>query len=196
MVHGSLRIGAVYMAGVLAGSLGTSVFDTDVYLVGASGGVYALLAAHLANVLLNYNNMEFGIIRLIGIFVVASADVGVAIYDRYAADTLGAGVLGLAPGEALVEGLAAAGGLNLSGAAGGPLVGPVLVSRPVSYVAHLTGALAGLTIGLLVLKNFEQKLHEQLLWWVSLGVYAACTMFAVLFNVMNGAQPSFTFPSA
>jgi hypothetical protein len=44
---------------------------------------------------------------------------------------------------------------------------------PVSYVAHLTGALAGLTIGLLVLKNFEQKLHEQLLWWVALGVYAA-----------------------
>ena len=52
MVHGSLRIGVVYMAGVLAGSLGTSVFDTEVYLVGASGGVYALLAAHLANVLL------------------------------------------------------------------------------------------------------------------------------------------------
>ncbi|KAH0944814.1 hypothetical protein HN011_008214 [Eciton burchellii] len=73
MVHGSLRIAAVYMAGVLAGSLGTSVFDTDVYLVGASGGVYALLAAHLANVLLNYNNMEFGIVRLIGIFVIASS---------------------------------------------------------------------------------------------------------------------------
>lgn len=56
---------------------------------------------------------------------------------------------------------------------------------PVSYVAHLTGALAGLTIGLLVLKNFEQKLHEQLLWWVALGVYAACTLFAVLFNIFN-----------
>lgn len=37
---------------IFAGSLGTSVFDMDVYLVGASGGVYALLAAHLANVLL------------------------------------------------------------------------------------------------------------------------------------------------
>lgn len=56
---------------------------------------------------------------------------------------------------------------------------------PVSYVAHLTGALAGLTIGLLVLKNFEQKLHEQLLWWIALGVYAACTIFAILFNVLN-----------
>ncbi|KAG1703714.1 Protein rhomboid [Nymphon striatum] len=70
MVHGSLRIGTVYMAGVLAGSLGTSIFDSDVYLVGASGGVYALLAAHLANVLLNYNQMEFGVFRLIGVFLV------------------------------------------------------------------------------------------------------------------------------
>lgn len=58
------------MVFLFTGSLGTSVFDTDVYLVGASGGVYALLAAHLANVLLNYNNMEFGIVRLIGIFVI------------------------------------------------------------------------------------------------------------------------------
>ncbi|KYQ51153.1 Protein rhomboid [Trachymyrmex zeteki] len=131
-------------------SLGTSVFDTDVYLVGASGGVYALLAAHLANVLLNYNNMEFGIVRLIGIFVIASADVGFAIYDRYAAEQMG---------------------------------------PPVSYVAHLTGALAGLTIGLLVLKNFEQRLHEQLLWWVALGVYAACTIFAIMYNLMHPDYP-------
>ena len=34
------------------GSLGSSVFDMDAVLVGASGGVYALLAAHLANILL------------------------------------------------------------------------------------------------------------------------------------------------
>lgn len=65
--HSKRRMNFLLM---FAGSLGTSVFDTDVYLVGASGGVYALLAAHLANVLLNYNNMEFGIVRLIGIFVI------------------------------------------------------------------------------------------------------------------------------
>lgn len=82
--------------------------------------------------------------------VAASADVGFAVYDRYAAEQ---------PGPS------------------------------VSYVAHLTGALAGLTIGLLVLKNFEQKLHEQLMWWVALGVYAACTIFAVLFNVFNPGYP-------
>ena len=37
---------------IVPGSLGTSVFDMDAVLVGASGGVYALLAAHLANILL------------------------------------------------------------------------------------------------------------------------------------------------
>lgn len=62
----------------------------------------------------------------------------------------------------------------------------VVTSEPsVSYVAHLTGALAGLTIGLLVLKNFEQKLCDKLLWWVALGVYAAFTIFAIFFNLNN-----------
>lgn len=54
-----------------------------------------------------------------------------------------------------------------------------------SYIAHLAGALAGLTIGLLVLKNFEQKLHEQLIWWVALGIYAACMIFAIVYNLLN-----------
>ena len=36
----------------VTGSLGTSVFDMHACLMGASGGVYALLAAHLANILL------------------------------------------------------------------------------------------------------------------------------------------------
>lgn len=59
-------------------------------------------------------------------------------------------------------------------------------SAAVSYVAHLAGAVAGLTIGLLVLKNFEQKLHEQLLWWIALGTYTALVVFAVAFNILNG----------
>jgi rhomboid-related protein 1/2/3 len=56
------------LAGVLAGSLGTSVFDPEVYLVGASGGVYALLAAHLANIMMNFHHMRHGIWRLVAIF--------------------------------------------------------------------------------------------------------------------------------
>ena len=42
----------ILVSTVVAGSLGTSVFDMKAFLVGASGGVYALLSAHLANILL------------------------------------------------------------------------------------------------------------------------------------------------
>lgn len=53
----------------------------------------------------------------------------------------------------------------------------------ISFIAHLTGALAGLTFGLLVLKNFEQRLHEQLLWWIMLGIYGAFIIFSIVFNI-------------
>ncbi|KAL7732764.1 hypothetical protein ACLKA6_005907 [Drosophila palustris] len=155
MVHGSSRIACIYFSGVLAGSLGTSIFDPEVFLVGASGGVYALLAAHLANVVLNYHQMRYGVVRLAFILIFASFDFGFAIYARYAGE----------------DALPAQVGAN---------------SASVSYVAHLAGAVAGLTIGLLVLKNFEQKLHEQLLWWIALGTYMALVVFAVAFNILNG----------
>lgn len=35
MVHGSGRIACIYLSGVLAGSLGTSIFDSNAYLVGS-----------------------------------------------------------------------------------------------------------------------------------------------------------------
>lgn len=52
MVHSWWRVLIIYVAGVVAGSLGTSVADPTVYLAGASGGVYALLLAHLASIML------------------------------------------------------------------------------------------------------------------------------------------------
>ncbi|XP_016972729.1 protein rhomboid isoform X2 [Drosophila rhopaloa] len=163
MVHGSTRIACIYFSGVLAGSLGTSIFDPEVFLVGASGGVYALLAAHLANVLLNYHQMRYGVIKLLHILVFVSFDFGFAIYARYAGDELQLGssseVVAIDQAETVVA---------------------------VSFVAHLAGAIAGLTIGLLVLKSFEQKLHEQLLWWIALGTYSALVVFAIAFNIMNG----------
>jgi rhomboid-related protein 1/2/3 len=156
MVHGSGRIACIYLSGVLAGSLGTSIFDSNAYLVGSSGGVYALLAAHLANIMLNYSNMEYGIYRLLAILLFASCDVGFAIYSRYESE---------------------------------PSFSTSLPS--VSFVAHIAGGIAGLTIGLIVLKNFEQKLHEQLLWWIALGIYLACIIFAIIFNIVNSNTNNF-----
>ena len=60
---------------MLAGSLATSVLDPTVCLVGASGGVYSLLAGQLANLLINFNSKSFGPARLVATIAVASAEV-------------------------------------------------------------------------------------------------------------------------
>lgn len=54
----------------------------------------------------------------------------------------------------------------------------------VSYTAHLMGSLAGLTMGLLVLKNFDQQLYRQYTWWIAFTVYAGCVSFAVCWNLI------------
>jgi len=52
MVHRWWRVLIIYFAGVLAGSLGTSITDPFTRLAGASGGVYAILLAHIATIIM------------------------------------------------------------------------------------------------------------------------------------------------
>ncbi|XP_067613836.1 uncharacterized protein [Eurosta solidaginis] len=70
LVHGSVRVGIIYLAGVLAGSLGTSVVDSQVYLMGTSGGVYALLTANLANIFVNYEQMRHVVGQMLRVTVI------------------------------------------------------------------------------------------------------------------------------
>lgn len=51
MVHG-WRVLVIYFAGILAGSLATSISEPYNYLAGASAGVYSLLTAHVSTVIL------------------------------------------------------------------------------------------------------------------------------------------------
>ncbi|XP_050017398.1 rhomboid-related protein 2 isoform X4 [Alexandromys fortis] len=73
MVHKGLRVGLVYLAGVLAGSLASSIFDPLKSLVGASGGVYALMGGYFMNVIVNFREMipAFGIFRLLAIILIS-----------------------------------------------------------------------------------------------------------------------------
>ena len=58
IVHGPIRLMGVYLAGVVSGSLLTSITDSNTYLAGASGGCYALLLAHLPTIILNCREMK------------------------------------------------------------------------------------------------------------------------------------------
>ena len=88
MVHRWWRIMLIYLTGVMAGSLTVAVADPSVYLAGASGGVYALITAHLANVIFNWQEMEFPAVRLLGFILIAGVDTGVAVYYRSVEKTM------------------------------------------------------------------------------------------------------------
>uniref|UniRef100_A0A0A9WGI0 Rhomboid-related protein 3 n=1 Tax=Lygus hesperus TaxID=30085 RepID=A0A0A9WGI0_LYGHE len=86
MVHGNFRVLCIYIAGVLAGSLGTSISDPTVYLAGASGGVYALMTAHIASIIMNWTEMRFALYQLFIFGCLIVVDVGTALYGRYSGD--------------------------------------------------------------------------------------------------------------
>ncbi|XP_076344401.1 rhomboid-related protein 2-like isoform X2 [Tachypleus tridentatus] len=143
MVHKWWRVGLLYFAGGLAGSLASSLSDPDTYLAGASGGVYALIAAHLANVIINFKEMEFAWLRLVTLFVFSGSDIGIALYYRYYGKE----------------------------------------ESRTSYASHFGGALAGLLLGVITLKNLKIYSWEKKLGWVMFSIYVGLLVFAILWNV-------------
>ncbi|XP_015592806.1 protein rhomboid isoform X2 [Cephus cinctus] len=144
MVHKWWRVLTIYLAGVVAGSLGTSVSDPGVFLAGASGGVYALITAHVATIIMNWRQMEFAVVQLLVFVLITSVDIGQAVYNRYVLDT----------------------------------------KDQIGYVAHLAGAIAGLLVGINVLRNLEVNTWEKVVWWASVFTYTGLMAAAILWNIL------------
>ncbi|CAI4228814.1 unnamed protein product [Auanema sp. JU1783] len=130
LVH-QWRVILVYIGGVIAGSLLVTIVDPYVYLAGASGGVYAILAAHLSELIMNWNEMEFNYIRALILFIMIGSDAGFAAYQRFFTDR----------------------------------------TEKVSHLSHLGGFVAGLLLGVLLLRNFRKHRWERVIWWFSLTVF-------------------------
>ncbi|CAH0402903.1 unnamed protein product [Chilo suppressalis] len=143
MMHRWWRVTLVYLAGVAAGSLASSLTDPKVYLAGASGGVYALMAAHIATIIMNWAEMKFAVIQLLVFLLLASVIVGMAVYDRYWRHT----------------------------------------AQNIGYVAHLAGAVAGLLVGIGVLRNLEKRKREKRLWWAAVVIYISLMIAGILANI-------------
>uniref|UniRef100_A0A8C2UKB3 Rhomboid-related protein 3 n=1 Tax=Coturnix japonica TaxID=93934 RepID=A0A8C2UKB3_COTJA len=133
MVHGAARISFVYVAGVVAGSLAVSVADMTAPVVGSSGGVYALVSAHLANIVMaDLRRVSF--------------EFGRAVWLRF------------------------------HPSAYPPCPHP-------SFMAHLGGVMVGITLGVIILRNYEQRLQDQTLWWIFLSIYLIFVLFAIFWNI-------------
>lgn len=91
LVHKGFEVGMVYLAGVVAGSLASSIFDPLHALVGASGGVYALIGGYFMNAVVNFREMipVLGVFRILAILVIVGVDFGFAFYRRFFSDEQG-----------------------------------------------------------------------------------------------------------
>ncbi|XP_017782022.1 PREDICTED: rhomboid-related protein 2-like [Nicrophorus vespilloides] len=143
MVHNGLRVAVVYFAGVIAGSLGTSITDPTVRLAGASGGVYSLITAHLASIIMNWSEMTYPIIQMIIFVVLMGSDVGTAIYNRYV--------------------------LN--------------ADESIGYAAHFFGALAGLLVGIFVLRNIEVTRSEKVIRAIAIVAFVILMGSGITINI-------------
>lgn len=65
------------------------------------------------------------------------------------------------------------------------------VGQHIGYVAHLAGAVAGLLVGLNVLRNLEVTDRERVIWWASIIIYFSLMGTAIIWNF---AWPSFWPP--
>lgn len=107
LVHKGFEVGMVYMAGVLAGSLASSIFDPLSALVGASGGVYALIGGYFMNAVVNFREMipVLGVFRILAIIAIVGTDFGFAFYRRFFSDDAGLRVSFVAHFGGIVAGM-------------------------------------------------------------------------------------------
>ena len=142
LVHHWWRVALVYIAGVAAGSMGTSIVNPRIYLAGASGGVYALITAHIATIIMNWHEMDYAIIQLLVFVIFCGTDVGFSIY-RHLNDPY----------------------------------------DRVGYMAHLCGGIAGLLVGIGVLRNLHVRSYEKKVWWVAVTLYVSLMIGGCCFHI-------------
>lgn len=133
MVHKFNPIFIIYFGGIFGGALGNSLADPHSYLAGASGGCYALIAAHLSNLIINWNEVRGACCKLVTLVAFTATDFGIAIHERHF--KLGS------------------------------------IAYRTSYGGHLAGAISGLLLGLVFLRNFRVHQWERVVKLWAAGIY-------------------------
>lgn len=161
-VHKWWRVLIVYLCGVIAGSLAHSLTDHHVALAGASGGCYALIGAHLASVVVNWAEMNHECCEGNPIRFLLSAPVRLTVLLLLA---------GLDTANAVYR--------RFFDPAGGKI----------GITAHMGGLVAGLFLGIAVMKNINEKPWEKTVGWVTLAIFLVFVSFAIFFNGLYKGYP-------
>lgn len=145
-VHGWWRVGIVYFSGVAAGSMIYSI-TTTTPLIGASGGVYSLITAHIATIFMNWHEMESGMLQLFVFLILCSTNFTTELYHYNQ-------------------------------------------NSKVAHNAHFSGALAGLLVGIGVLRNLNVRPYQKKIWFGAVSVYIILMIGGVIWNIKKNLSPS------
>ena len=164
--HGWWRVAVVYMAGVAAGSLSSSIFKPNTFLAGASAGVYALTCAHLAALLLNWKEDSLILRQRL-----SQSKATAPIYGKVVRVVRILVVLGIISIDVVTVVWAAV----------------KQVDSATSYTAHLAGVVMGVVVGLVILKNRRVEFWEK---WLRVGCCLVAGSYLIILVVLQIALPS------
>ena len=139
------RIALVYLAGGAAGSMGISITSPQTYLVGASGGIYALITANIVSIAMNWKKINLRSVQIFLFVSFCSFDIFISFY-QYIFEQ----------------------------------------DDRVSYISHFCGAMAGLLVGIFVLRNVNSRPWQEhsWVWWIALTLYALLMVFGIAGHVL------------
>ena len=59
---------------------------------------------------------------------------------------------------------------------------------PLSYPANMAGAIVGLLVGIIFLKNLRWERHKRVIWIISILLFVAIMLCAIIFNIVAGGH--------
>jgi rhomboid-related protein 1/2/3 len=148
--------------------MATSVFDHKVYLAGASGGCYALVTAHVATLILNWHEDKVILKHRFSLRFSNKEDTNVVFHGQLVRWLRLISVITYA---VIDIGLALYNRYHLQ---------PDGKPNKVSYVAHLSGAIGGILVGIIILKNRKVESWEtklKILCMVTFGFFVGGCIF-------------------
>jgi len=163
MTNSWWRVATVYTLGLLTGSLLSSLLSPHTFLAGASGGVYALASAHIATIVLNWKEDSLILRQRLRKRKNSSPTFGKVV--RVARILI---VIGL-PLVDLITWLS-----NL-------VTGN---TNSTSYLAHLSGVVMGLLVGLVILRNRRVEFWETWLRILCCLTASATILVLIILNIV------------
>lgn len=176
LVH-TWRIPIIYLGSAVGGCLMHSMIDGTTYVSGASGGVFGLIGARVADILLNFPEMRHVVFKYYGwcrcsCNYEAQRGGAFVVFRRLIFGKFGQLLFALVCSSYAIYDFAAAIYSHVTNA-----------HNTTSYGAHLGGLIVGVLLGTLVLKNIHHEQWETILKHVPRGALAFYVLFAVAWNI-------------